>query len=160
VASSVVDDLKSLEDRVISRIQELQPALRELEELRDIAKRLGIDPDAVMQTASGSHSPARAEGRSAATRAAGGRSRGATSRSRRNANAGAKRAKPVPRAKRAEQIVAAVNDRPGVTVAEIGAALGADPTSLYRVVHKLETDGTVRKEGRALWPGAAPPASP
>jgi len=47
-----------------------------------------------------------------------------------------------------------------ITVAELGAALGRDPTSLYRVVHQLEADGALRKDGRALQPVGSRSAAP
>jgi len=47
-----------------------------------------------------------------------------------------------------------VRERPGVTVAEVGKQLGVDPTSLYRVVHRLEQRGDVRKHGRQLEPAS------
>jgi DNA-binding MarR family transcriptional regulator len=37
-----------------------------------------------------------------------------------------------------------------VTVAEAGKALKVDPTSLYRVVRRLEERGEIRKNGRQL----------
>jgi DNA-binding Lrp family transcriptional regulator len=45
-----------------------------------------------------------------------------------------------------------VNERPGITVRELGEQLGVDPTSLYRVIHRLESDGLVKKAGRGLEP--------
>jgi len=46
--------------------------------------------------------------------------------------------------------LALVRERPGVTVAEAGKELGVDPTGLYRIVHRLEQRGDVRKNGREL----------
>jgi DNA-binding MarR family transcriptional regulator len=46
-----------------------------------------------------------------------------------------------------------VKAQPGITVREVGTRLGVDPTSLYRIVHKLEQDGSLRKNGRELLPG-------
>ena len=46
-----------------------------------------------------------------------------------------------------------VKARPGITVREIGTELGVDPTSLYRIVHRLEQDGALQKRGRELLPG-------
>ena len=48
--------------------------------------------------------------------------------------------------------MALVRERPGVTVREVGAELGVDPTSLYRIVHRLEKDGELQKRGRELLP--------
>jgi DNA-binding MarR family transcriptional regulator len=46
-----------------------------------------------------------------------------------------------------------VKERPGITVREVGSELGVDPTSLYRIVHRLEQDGALQKRGRELLPG-------
>ena len=52
--------------------------------------------------------------------------------------------------KRSEQLVDLVRARPGITVRDAGTELGVDPTSLYRIVHRLEQSGIVRKNGRSL----------
>ena len=54
---------------------------------------------------------------------------------------------------RRDELLAAVKARPGITVREVGAQLGVDPTSLYRIVHRLEQDGALQKRGRELRPG-------
>jgi DNA-binding MarR family transcriptional regulator len=51
--------------------------------------------------------------------------------------------------------MALVRERPGVTVREVGAELGVDPTSLYRIVHRLEERGELRKNGRSLEPAGS-----
>jgi hypothetical protein len=40
---SVVNDLRSLEDRIIARLGELQPLVDEYHELQAAAQRLGLD---------------------------------------------------------------------------------------------------------------------
>jgi DNA-binding MarR family transcriptional regulator len=45
-----------------------------------------------------------------------------------------------------------VKARPGITVREVGSELGVDPTSLYRIVHRLEKEGALQKSGRELRP--------
>src|ERR1700727_1627587 len=40
--STVIEDLKQLEDRILARIEELEANVAELEQLRDVATRLGI----------------------------------------------------------------------------------------------------------------------
>ncbi|MEJ7786308.1 MAG: helix-turn-helix domain-containing protein [Solirubrobacteraceae bacterium] len=42
--------------------------------------------------------------------------------------------------------------RPGLTVKDAGAEFGVDPTSLYRIVKQLESDGKLEKRGRELHP--------
>jgi len=56
---------------------------------------------------------------------------------------------------RAEQLLALVRQRPGITVADAGKALDVDATGLYRVVKGLEERGELRKEGRKLEPAGA-----
>jgi len=53
---------------------------------------------------------------------------------------------------RREQVLEHVTAQPGVTIREIGRAMGVDPTSLYRPVRQLEAEGTIRKEGPRLHP--------
>jgi len=127
---SVIDELKGLEDRVAQRMTELRPLVDEYRELEQVAQRLGVTPSA---TADGSSRPRRSRRRgrsSASANAAGGRSNG-----------------------RRDQMLVMVKVRPGITVREIGTELGVDPTSLYRIVHRLEADGAVQKRGRELLPG-------
>jgi transposase len=130
---SVIDDLKGLEDRVARRMSELRPLVDEYRELEQVAQRLGVSAPAAADT---SARPRRARRRSRTTapakagKAGTGRSNG-----------------------RRDELLAMVKARPGITVREVGSELGVDPTSLYRIVHRLEQDGAVRKRGRELLPG-------
>jgi hypothetical protein len=133
---TVLDDLKKLEASIVARYQELQPVLAEIEELRRVAERLGVDLD-------------RASGKPARPAAAPTRSRGRRS-PRGKAKAGSPRR---PRAGgRREQVLKLVNERPGITVPEIGKALKVDPTGLYRYAKQLEADGAITKDGTKLHP--------
>jgi transposase len=127
---SVIDELKGLEDRVAQRMTELRPLVDEYRELEQVAQRLGVTPSA---TTDGSSRPRRSRRRPRSSASA--NARGARSNGRR------------------DQLLAMVNARPGITVREIGTELGVDPTSLYRIVHRLEADGAVKKRGRELLPG-------
>jgi hypothetical protein len=83
-----------------------------------------------------------------ATRGAGRRRRPGRRRGRRSAGT------------RSEQFLALVRDRPGVTIPEAAKAIGAAPTSLYRIAATLEREGTVRREGRGfVAPGTDGPAA-
>jgi hypothetical protein len=53
---------------------------------------------------------------------------------------------------RREQVLERVTSQPGVTVRELGRAMGVDPTSLYRPVRQLEAEGAIRKDGPHLHP--------
>jgi len=56
---------------------------------------------------------------------------------------------------RRDQVLAAVRANPGTTVPAIGKDLGVDPTSLYRVVRRLESEGEISKDGPNLRPVGA-----
>jgi len=127
---SVIDELKGLEDRVAQRMTELRPLVDEYRELEQVAQRLGVTPAAVADTPSRPRRTRR-RARSSAPAIPGNRAR---SNGRR------------------DQLLEMVNARPGITVREIGTELGVDPTSLYRIVHRLEADGALRKRGRELLP--------
>jgi hypothetical protein len=62
---------------------------------------------------------------------------------------------------RADQFLALVRDRPGITAREAAQALGAAPTYVYRIAATLQKEGTIRKDGRSfVAPGTAGPAAP
>jgi transposase len=123
---SVIDDLKGLEDRVARRMAELRPLVDEYRELEKVAERLGVTPPA------GADTPRRSR----------------RTRARSNAKSATNRA---PRSNgRRDQLLEVVKARPGITVREVGTELGVDPTSLYRIVHRLERDGALQKRGREL----------
>jgi hypothetical protein len=133
---SVIDELKGLEDRVARRMNELRPLVDEYRELEQVAQRLGVAPAAAADTTASRTSPRPARRRAAATSRA---KAGTTGAGRTNG--------------RRDQLLAMVKDRPGITVREAGSELGVDPTSLYRIVHRLEHDGALKKRGRELLPG-------
>lgn len=142
---TVLDDLKKLEASIVKRYQELQPALAEVEELRRVAERLGVDLDRPGPRANRTRPPA-APATATATRTRGRRA-GATRRKKATKVAAPRR----PRAGgRREQVLKLVTDRPGITVPEIGKALKVDPTGLYRYAKQLEADGTIVKDGTKL----------
>ena len=131
---SVVDELKGLEDRVAQRMTELRPLVDEYRELEQVAQRLGVTASAPADTpAPRRRTRRRARSSSAPATASAG------TRARTNG--------------RRDELLAAVKARPGITVREVGAELGVDPTSLYRIVHRLEQDGALQKRGRELRPG-------
>jgi len=146
---SVLDDLRAAEQRVAERLRELEPSVAEYNELKAVADRLGIDADAAPTPAV------------TATRRATTRRRASRSPRRRNAAAATKAAaKPAGQARadsgqRGEQLVELVRARPGITVREAATEFGVDPTSLYRVVRRLEERGELRKNGRNLEVAAA-----
>jgi hypothetical protein len=145
---TVLDDLKKLEASIVARYQQLQPALAEIEELRRVAERLGVNLDRAAGRASKPAAAARAA-KPAQTRA-----RRSSAASTRRKTSKAKVAAPRrPRAGgRREQFLKLVTERPGITVPEIGKALKVDPTGLYRYAKQLEADGSITKTGTQLFP--------
>jgi hypothetical protein len=135
---SVIDDLKGLEDRVAQRMSELRPLVDEYRELEQVAQRLGVAPTTSADTPASPARPRRARRRARA--AAGAKANASAARAGRTNG-------------RRDQLLAMVKDRPGITVREVGGELGVDPTSLYRIVHRLEQDGALKKRGRELLPG-------
>jgi IclR helix-turn-helix domain len=143
--SSVMEDLKQLEDRILARIQELEANVAELEELREVASRLGIldadrsDTATATAVTTATHRPRRvARGQGSGTRAREGGARSATI-----PTAG--------RSTRRERVLEVVGGEPGISVREIVAQLGVNRTSLYPVVRQLVSDGLLHKDGRGLW---------
>jgi hypothetical protein len=154
---SVIDELKGLEDRVARRMKELRPLVDEYRELEQVAHRLGVSPVDADTPSSRRRTGGKRRAPSGAARAGGTTSRASGSPRRpsgapREAVAvsdGADRART---SGRREQLLAMVKARPGITVREAGSELGVDPTSLYRIVHRLERDGALEKRGRELLP--------
>jgi hypothetical protein len=141
---SVIDELKGLEERVAQRMQELRPLVDEYRQLEQVAQRLGVSPQDGTDKAS--KPPRRSARRPRSTRSATATTR-ATAAGKDVARAGRGRENG-----RRDQLLSVVKARPGITVREVGSELGVDPTSLYRIVHRLEKDGALQKRGRELRP--------
>jgi hypothetical protein len=146
---SVIDELKGLEDRVARRMQELRPLVDEYRELERVADRLGVTPAAADDTPAPRRRASRPRANASATarRASRGSSNGTAAKAGAPASAGR-----TPANGRRDQLLEMVKARPGITVREVGTELGVDPTSLYRIVHRLEQDGALQKRGRELLP--------
>lgn len=56
---------------------------------------------------------------------------------------------------RANQALALVREKPGITIPEIATSLKIEPNYLYRVMPKLVEDGQVTREGQGWHPTAA-----
>ncbi len=61
-------------------------------------------------------------------------------------------AAPAPTGTRAEQALAHITTRPGITIPELAEAMGIKQNYLYRVMPTLEQEGRVRKEGKGWHP--------
>jgi hypothetical protein len=149
---SVLDQFRDAEERVAQRLKELKPAVDEYLQLEEVARRLGIDPSATAaapatKRASTGRRATRTRAKSTTSRAtASSPTKTAARRSRSNARPG----------ERGDQLLKLVQDKPGITVRDAGKELGVDPTGLYRVVHRLEQRGQLRKNGRGLEPATSP----
>jgi hypothetical protein len=132
---SVLDELHAVEQRIIARLRELEPAMVEYRELQLAAERLGIgaaqpapSDNGSAATAHAAADPAPAPGSEAAPR-------------------GGTQAVGV---ERRERVLSLISEHPGITVPELSEAIGAAPSPIYRVVRKLVTDGVVSRDGKRL----------
>ena len=134
---SLIDEVRTVRERIVERLRELEPLVQEYNELRRIAAEMGleeIDPEA-------GSSPPRDARRGPAARSARRRVRTRSSVRRRN-EAG----------ELAERVLEAVRAQPGKTVADYAAILEVAPTTLYRPVRELTTEGALTKRARQLYP--------
>jgi hypothetical protein len=168
---SVLDQLRDLESQVVGRLRELEPLVREYEQLRAAAGRLGVEYDAAMDVAASDKgggrrrrptarvTPRSKPGKRVSASPSADRPAGRANRAMRSAKStGAsrrapRRRRPAAPGQRQEQMLGLVSAHPGITVAEIAQRLGIDATGLYRVVRQLTEAGQVRKDGPRLYPG-------
>ena len=92
----------------------------------------------------------RGPGRPASTNGAG----GTTTRRRTTRRAGRPRGRRGGNT-RANQALALVREKPGITIPQIAESLKIEPNYLYRVMPKLVEDGQVTREGQGWHPKAA-----
>jgi hypothetical protein len=156
--STVIEDLKLLEARILARIEELEANVAELEELRDVARRLGILDDAgrdAVATGAPPTATVTTRGRRRST-GSGGRASGTRARTggARSATLAVTSVPAARQSRRRERVLEVVGVEPGISVREIVAQLGVNRTSLYPVVRQLVSDGLLHKDGHGLWPVA------
>ncbi|MGB8874683.1 MAG: hypothetical protein WCD11_00110 [Solirubrobacteraceae bacterium] len=170
--STVIEDLRRLEERILARIKELEANDAELEQLRDVARRLGIldgsgrdadpaTPRAPTATAT-TRTARRRQAQSRGRRSGKGTGTGTGTETGTRARPGGARsatalADAVPAGRqstRRERVLEVVGVKPGISVREIVAQLGVNRTSLYPVVRQLVSDGLLYKDGPGLWPVA------
>ena len=146
---TLADEARTLRDRVAARLAELEPLVREYQELQRVADEIGLAAsEPASATAEEPAAPAAAAPQPAA---ADQQSRRASAR-RRQARRGQSRVAAA--AERDARLLEAVSANPGATVAEIATALGVDAVSLYRPVRDLASTGQVVKRGRGLFPAS------
>lgn len=68
------------------------------------------------------------------------------------AKATGKRGRPKGSGKRAQQVLALVDERPGITIPEIATEIGIQQNYLYRVVPDLQKQGQIKKRKRGWYP--------
>jgi uncharacterized membrane protein len=160
---SLADEVRTVRERVAARLKELEPLVREYNELVKLAGELGIDaPErkrsrstvAVVSADAGETAAAKlASDASRATAARrGGREAGSSGRSRparQRRQRTSEEAETGP--ERDARVVEALRAKPGSTIADLASMLGVPPTSLYRPVRELTTSGVVVKRGRGLF---------
>jgi hypothetical protein len=150
--SSVLDEVRTVQEHIVSRMAELRPLVAEYHELERIAQKLEVDTSQLPEIAL---APAAAPKPAAKAPA---RKRSAKPKAKAKAKAKARAvAKPKAAAgtrekgaQRREQILDLIRTRPGITVPDLSGVLGVDPPPLYRVVRKLQADGIVTKNGKEL----------
>jgi hypothetical protein len=163
---SVLDQFRLAEEALTERLHELRPLAEEYRELEQIAERRGLRVGD--QHSDGANekpgSPPRQRRRSRAAGEGTRRSRQAAAEAKRPARATRQRrsrpaaagAEPATRQRpnRREDIVRLVQQRPGISIKQIGDELGIDPTGLYRPVRELQQQGAITKQGPRLNPSA------
>jgi hypothetical protein len=137
---SLVDEARTVRQRIADRLAELEPLVREYEELRQLAAEMGVE-----QASTGGSSGARTSeikpSRAGRTR------RSSSSKGRRKSVPNT-----APPGELAQRVMEVVRSEPGKTVAEYAADLQVAPTALYRPVRQLTTAGDVIKRARQLFP--------
>lgn len=143
-AMSLADEARTLRDRVAARLAELEPLVREYEELQRLAAEMGITAADVATGAGADEHHQEPVAAEPVTQAGTEAPRRRPGRSRRNRASVA--------AERDARVLEAVRANPGATVAEIAAAVGLETTALYRTVRDLASAGAVIQRGRGLFP--------
>jgi hypothetical protein len=129
-----------LADFVDSTVKDID---RRLSELKVEVSKLEAARTALVGGRRGPGRPAAANGATAAPRRRTAARRAGRPRGRRGGNT------------RANQALALVEEKPGITIPQIAEALKIEPNYLYRVMPKLVEDGQVSREGQGWHPAAA-----
>lgn len=140
---SLIDEARSVRERIAARLRELEPLVAEYNELQKVAAEMGVDPNEPVPVAA-ARAQRRREGPPRSTR-----------QPRRTKVAG----KRVPSAATgeasdefAQRVLEAVRDHPGKTVADYAELLALSPATLYRPTRRLTSAGAIVKRGRQLFP--------
>jgi hypothetical protein len=140
---SLLEEARFMRQRVIDRLRELEPLVREYNELRSLATGdMGIGEQEL--PLAWDERP-RSDGSATSART--------PRRGKRRPTAARRRpVQPSAEGNISERALDAVRTRPGKTVAEYAAMLDMTPTALYRPVRELSKQGAIVKRARQLFP--------
>lgn len=128
----MAEDYQQIRKRMEDRAKELRPLVAELERLEDALQLLKEQESGPTSSSSGNGRRKAQNGRRGRTgRRGGGRPR---------------KGEPT----RAEQFVALVRERPGVTIAQAAEQMGVPKAYLYRVTKDLQEQGAISKDGEGF----------
>jgi hypothetical protein len=138
---SLVDEARTVRQRVADRLAELEPLVREYEELEQLAAEMGLERSSSTAAADRAEPHATQQPRRS--------TRARRAPARRNQ---ARSDDPGGSGDLATRVVDAVRAAPGKTVAEYASDLDVSSTALYRPVRQLTTSGAIVKRARQLFP--------
>jgi hypothetical protein len=129
---SLVDEARALRERITARLSELEPLVREYNELKQLAAELRLDErDPGSASEEFEHEPEPESDFEPAS---------------------APPPPPNPMSELAQRVLEAVRAEPGQTVADYAVTMDLAPTSLYRPVRELTNSGALVKRTRQLFP--------
>jgi hypothetical protein len=138
---SLVEEARAVRERIAARLRELEPLVREYEQLRQLAAEMGVTDSDPPSTAS---APSTAQRRRPPS-------------THRSSSEPAREVglaqEPEGDGELADRVLEAVRTEPGKTVAEYATVLRVAPAALYRPVRRLASEGALIKRARALFPG-------
>ena len=136
---ATADFLDQKRHEITARLKELRPLVDEYQRLEAAAAALdGVSATSLMHATPATRRPP------ARSKAAPGRTRGATP--------GGRRGRPKGSGTRGAEALAIVKENPGITIPEIAEKMGIKQNYLYRVLPGLAEDGLVVKDGRGWKP--------
>jgi hypothetical protein len=138
---SLIEEVRTVRQRIVARLRELEPLVREYEELRRAAAEMGIDEAELSEATDESGARPASRG-----------SRGKGRARRRGPSPATPRSADPTGQELSDRVLEVVQANPGQTVAEYARALGLAPTAIYRPVRELTTAGVVVKRARQLYP--------
>jgi hypothetical protein len=139
---SLIEEVRTVRQRIVARLRELEPLVREYEQLRRAAAEMGIDESEITEVPLESRE--RTPRRTPRQRPRAGQ--------RRPSRARARSADPLGEEELGDRVLEAVRANPGQTVTEYARVLDLAPTAIYRPIRELTTAGAIVKRARELYP--------